>query len=142
MLRQTRQRTALRQALVEAGRPLSVEEMLESARRRVPGLGLRTVYRQVREMQEARELIGLDYPGQPVRYELPSPRGGHPHFICRACARVYDLPDDTPPVPYAAPPGFVIDGEEVVFYGYCPSCQPPAKPGTTAASGALPPASA
>lgn len=124
MIRQTRQRQAILGALREAARPLSLDEIFAAAKARAPGLGLRTVYRQVRELQAERLLLGVDYPGQPTRYEPPHPDGSHPHFICRACQKLFDLPGDTEPVRYAPPPGFVIDGEEVVFYGFCPSCAP------------------
>lgn len=86
MVRQTRQRTAIEQVLREAGRPLSPAEIYEAACRKQPNLGLRTVYRQIDSLKVAGRLCGVDYPGQPVRYELVGD-GHHSHFLCRSCKR-------------------------------------------------------
>ena len=48
MERSTRQRRAIREAFLEAGRPLSPQEVLELARKKVPSLGLATVYRTLK----------------------------------------------------------------------------------------------
>ena len=120
--RTTRQKVAILRALDAAGRALTVAEIHEAARGSVPGLGVRTVYRQVRELVDGGQLLGVDYPGQPLRYERPSPGGHHAHLVCRGCGRLFDLPGEPGPVPFQAPPGYVIDGEEVIFYGWCPEC--------------------
>src|SRR5579863_6007771 len=51
--RKTRQRQALTEILERADRPLSVEELLDAASRRVDGLGVATVYRAVSALLEA-----------------------------------------------------------------------------------------
>lgn len=110
--------------LQEAGRPLSWEEVLAGARARAPRVGERTVFRNLREMMDEMLLVRVYLPGQPTRYELPT--GEHrPHFICRKCGQVYQLPGETPEVMsgYTPPPGFTIEGEDVVFFGSCPACQ-------------------
>jgi hypothetical protein len=45
MIRNTKQRDAIHRAILEAGRPLSAAEVLTSACRYAPGLGIATVYR-------------------------------------------------------------------------------------------------
>lgn len=123
MIRQTRQRDAILRALREAGRPVTIVELHALARADVPRLGLRTVYRQVRDLVTEGVLVAVDYPGQPLRYEAVTTGVHRPHFICRQCEKVYvlniEIPDLNPP----EPPGFTIEGEEVVFYGICPACQ-------------------
>lgn len=121
MKRQTRQREAVLATLRTAGRALTAEELWAAARPRAPRLGLRTVFRQIREMVEDGQLVGLDYPGQPPRYELATQGGHHSHLVCRCCGKLWDLPGE-PKVTFTPPPGFVITGEEVVFYGRCPDC--------------------
>ena len=121
MIRKTRQHEAILSAIEEAGRPLTVKEILELGRKKSLRLGLRTVYRQVREMVSERRLVGLDYPGQPTRYEQADWRH-RPHFICSQCRKMFDFEEEAPEIPYNPPPGFTIEGEEVIFFGTCPEC--------------------
>lgn len=122
MIRQTRQRLAIEQVFQKEGRPLTPPEVFEGARRIVPQIGLRTVYRQLKDMTVEGLIVGVDYPGQPLRYEWVQ-YGHHAHFICRKCDRVYDLQTDVPDVKISAPAGFVITGQETVFYGICADCE-------------------
>ena len=120
-VRKTKQRQAILTALNEAIRPLSASEIYENGRRSSPGLGIRTVYRFIHDMVEEGKLVGLDYPGQPPRFELVH-RRHHPHFICRKCKKLFDFKKETSDVTYDPPAGFIIEGQEVTFYGTCPSC--------------------
>ena len=117
----TQQREAILNVLREVGRPLTREEILALGRRKMPRLGSATVNRAIREMTETFQVIGVEFPGQPRRYELPSERE-HPHFICRTCERVFDLPVAMQLPPVHAPKGFVVHGGEVIYSGTCPDC--------------------
>lgn len=118
--RNTRQKDAIRRVLAEARRPLSLEQVLQRARKHVPGLGERTVFRHLGEMTTEHILVKVYYPGQPPRYELPL-GGHHPHFICHDCSQVFVLPGETPELSkdYPAPAHLRLQGEEVVFFGRC-----------------------
>lgn len=129
MIRRTRQRLAIEEAFQREGRPLTPPEVFEGARRAVPRMGLRTVYRQIKDMAAEGLIVGVDYPGQPLRYEWVQ-QGHHSHFICRRCDRVYDLQIEVPDVRIDAPKGFSITGQETVFYGVCPSCSSQTEPAT------------
>lgn len=121
MERSTRQRRAIREAFLEAGRPLSPQEVLELARKKVPSLGLATVYRTLKGLVEEGFLTPVALPGEPFRYE-PAGREHHHHFLCRRCGRVYELLGCHPALQDHLPPGFLAEGHEVMVYGRCPEC--------------------
>ncbi len=122
LVAQTRQKTAIFSALRRAGRPLTRDEILARARTEVPRLGAATVDRTIREATKGMEMVGVEFPGQPRRYELPSAKGEHPHFICRTCGLVYDLPIAMKLPKVELPKGFVLTGGEVIYAGICKHC--------------------
>ncbi|MEY2999949.1 MAG: hypothetical protein RL648_163 [Verrucomicrobiota bacterium] len=121
MIRQTRQRLAIEAFLRAEDRPLSPHEIHRGAQRLVPSMGLRTVYRQLKDMSAEGLVVGVDYPGQPLRYERTG-AGHRAHFICHGCAKVYAWEAEVPDVEVRAPVGYMMTGQETVFYGYCPTC--------------------
>jgi Fur family ferric uptake transcriptional regulator len=121
VIRTTRQRLTIEEVFRKEARPLTPPEVFEGAKRILPQIGLRTVYRQLKDMATEGVVVGVDYPGQPLRYEWVS-NTHHAHFICRKCDRVFDLQVKVPDVKIKAPDGFQITGQETVFYGTCPKC--------------------
>ncbi|MGF1450639.1 MAG: Fur family transcriptional regulator [Opitutales bacterium] len=123
--RQTRQKEALERALSDAGRAKSMDDILREGRSHYPGLSERTVFRRLKELMAEGKLVRVYLPGHPARYEVPTHQH-RPHLVCRKCEQVYVLPAETPSLleNYPVPEGFSLEGEEVVFYGTCPECQP------------------
>lgn len=132
MERSTRQRTAIRDTLAEAGRPLLPQEILTFAHAQVPGLGIATVYRNLKALVEEGVLQPVDLPGQSTRYELAH-RAHHHHFQCKACQRVFDIHACPGDLSSLAPAGFVVDAHEINLYGLCRDCA--VKPGRRRAIG-------
>ena len=122
MTRNTRQKAAIRQALSEAGRPLSIEEILNVAQRQVDGLGLATVYRNLKSLLDEGWLVAVDLPGQTPRYEL-SGKGHHHHFQCRICGHVFELHNCSESFRHMVPDGFEVTSHEVLLFGRCASCR-------------------
>ncbi|MEN8661166.1 MAG: Fur family transcriptional regulator [Lentimonas sp.] len=120
-MQSTRQRVAIHNVLKEAERPLTRDEILSLGRQKIPKLGSATVDRAIREMRASFEIIGVEFPGQARRYELPAAHE-HPHFVCRICERVFDLPIRTQLPEIKAPRGYLITGGEVIYSGTCPEC--------------------
>jgi Fur family transcriptional regulator, ferric uptake regulator len=119
--RDTQQRRAIRAAIDDANRPLSPREVLDSARRGSPGLGIATVYRTLKTWVEEGGLTQVDLPGEPPRYEVTGKQHHH-HFHCRSCDRVYELQGCPEGLRALTPPGFSLESHEVVLYGRCAEC--------------------
>ncbi|HWP18921.1 MAG TPA: transcriptional repressor [Burkholderiaceae bacterium] len=127
MERHTRQRAAIRDALLEAGRPLLPQEVLEVAQRQAPGLGIATVYRNLRALVEEGQLQLVQLPGENPRFE-PVGRHHH-HFQCRRCERVFDVHACPGDLARLAPPGFRVEDHDLTLYGVCKECSDGASPG-------------
>lgn len=121
MERNTRQRGAIRRAFQRADRPLGTGEVLELARGEVGGLGIATVYRNIRTLANEGWLDVIELPGEVPRYEVRG-KGHHHHFRCRQCDRVYEVPGCVGSLSEIVPPGFSLESHELVLYGLCADC--------------------
>lgn len=120
-MRRTRQRAAIREAFESAGRPLGPEECLALARRAVPGLGLATVYRNVKQLVAAGWLRTVELPGSADRYEVAG-KDHHHHFHCRRCDALFEVDSCPGGLQAMAPGGFRVERHEVILYGVCDGC--------------------
>ena len=122
MQRDTSQRRAIRRALVDAGRPLGALEVLEASKGFAPGLGIATVYRNIKALLKAREISEVQLPGEPPRYEAAG-KDHHHHFRCERCEKVYELGGAClPDLKNALPRGFRVTSHEVLVHGVCAGC--------------------
>jgi Fur family ferric uptake transcriptional regulator len=121
--RRTRQKDAIRRAFSDADRPLSLEEALAAAQRHHGGLGIATVYRNIKAFVEDRWLTPVEVPGESTRYEV-SGKKHHHHFQCNDCGKLYELEDCVAPIKPRLPRGFRATGHEFFLYGICSSCTP------------------
>lgn len=85
------------------------------------GLGIATVYRNIRALEEQGWIVPVELPGEPPRYEVAG-KAHHHHFHCRACDRVYEVPDCPADFTDITPSGFVLEEHEFVLYGRCADC--------------------
>ncbi len=125
--RYTASRRALVQALLKAGRPLTISEILAG----VAGMPQSSAYRNLTVLCDAgvaRRLPGMDDLG---RFELAEDLSGHHHHvICADCGTVVDfaasdrleraLLEASRLV--AEQTGFDISGHRLDFDGRCPNC--------------------
>jgi Fe2+ or Zn2+ uptake regulation protein len=121
--RATPQRLVIQGTLVELGRHVSAEQLLEAVSERLPNVSLPTIYSALEALGEA----GL------VR-RVPAARGRalydarpaeHHHLVCRRCGAVQDLEAHVslePALRLATKQGFAADGAEVVVHGLCANC--------------------
>ncbi len=128
MQRTTRQRQAIYSTIAKAPGPLSPREILESAQNEVPALGIATVYRNLRLLEDAGQIARVELPGQVPRYE-PAGLEHHHHFVCTACSRVFNVLACTEQLKRLVPPGFVLRHHEITLYGLCCDCKDKEIPG-------------
>ncbi len=121
--RKTQQREAILQVIAEAAGPLSVPEIHERATEKLDSVGIATIYRTLKLLQENEQIQTVILPSGESRFESAN-HGHHEHFQCRTCTRVFDVHTCSLPKTRGAtlPGGFVIEDHEITFYGTCPEC--------------------
>lgn len=119
--RTTRQKEAIRSVLEEQDHPLLPDEIHRIALKCVPSLGIATVYRTLKVLQEKGQVCCVEIPGQPPRYERAD-KGHHHHFHCQVCRHVFDLDKCVEGLQKLAPRGFKVTDHEIILYGICKSC--------------------
>jgi Fur family ferric uptake transcriptional regulator len=121
MERITKQSTAILNAIQAAQRPLLAPEILEAAALEVPGMGMATVYRNIKSLVDNGMLTTVHLPGENPRYE-PSHHHHHHHFHCTRCDKVFDVHDCPGDMQQLAPKGFTVESHEITLYGACETC--------------------
>jgi len=119
--RNTRQKRAIESVLRTHSNPLSPAEILEFALKEVPGLGIATVYRSLKALSAGGQVVSVEIPGEPPRYERAD-KGHHHHFLCRECGEVFDLKTCLHGIKKMAPPQFRVEDHEIILYGACKDC--------------------
>lgn len=119
--RTTKQKEAIRAVLATQEGPLMPDEIHALALKVVPSLGIATVYRSLKTLQDEGMVRCVEIPGQSPRYER-SDKGHHHHFLCQKCHTVFDLEKCVEGIKKLVPPGFRITDHEIILHGLCKSC--------------------
>ena len=121
--RNTKQFETIRSIITNAGRPLSIDEMQKSALEELDSIGLRTVYRAVRRMEEMDEIQSIKVQGRADRYELSCIASSHHHhFHCTACDRLFDIHGCPGGLSDLLPKGFQMANHDILLTGTCDTC--------------------
>ncbi|QTW19998.1 Fur family transcriptional regulator [Comamonas kerstersii] len=121
MQRSTKQRAAIDSVLRHIGRPLSPQEILSLAQRQLPSLGIATVYRAIKQMEQEKLIKEVHLPGRPPLYEAGH-LDHHHHFQCKVCSKVFDFEGCPGNLAEFAPSGFLVESHEITLYGVCADC--------------------
>jgi Fur family ferric uptake transcriptional regulator len=117
----TQQKVVLGDVFERAKRPLKPREICEEARKKLPSLGIATVYRFIRQFVSDGYVRPVEIPGVAPHYERAARRHHH-FFLCRQCRRLFELIGCLRGVKSLAPPGFYVQEHEIVLYGDCAAC--------------------
>lgn len=85
----TKQRKLIHQIICDSPMHLSAEEIYFEAKKQCPSIAVGTVYRNLNLMVEEGEILKIEAPGQPVRFDKNT--HPHEHFFCGSCGRLFDL---------------------------------------------------
>ena len=123
-LRNTRQRSAILDYLRHTTSHPTAEQVHRAVRRRIPSLGLATVYRNLEKLVERGLAIRFEGPDGRRRYDADT--RPHYHIVCTRCGRVGDvhtqkLEIDIQRLEKAT--DYQITGFELELRGLCPKCR-------------------
>jgi Fur family ferric uptake transcriptional regulator len=123
-----RKRRAVQQEVVHeilrnSARPLLPADILRIAEGLGQRLGVATVYRALRALLDAREIVSVFIQDGPARYELVE-SGHHHHFLCQRCRTVFDISGCLGREAFAGmvPDDFLMEGHELTLHGLCADC--------------------
>ena len=123
-IRKTNQREGVYQVLKASSGPLTPQEILIQAQKITANVGIATIYRTLKLLAEANEIISVTLPDGQSRYELAH-LNHHHHFKCRTCLQIYDL--EHCPIELGKnillPNGFKMEGHEITLFGVCFKCR-------------------
>ncbi len=123
-MRITNQRQVILEELRSVKSHPTANEVYDMVRRRLPRIGLGTVYRNLELLADCDVIKKLKVGGEQKRFDgNPSP---HYHIRCTGCGRVddVDLPRNQAMDEEAArSTGYAVTGHHVEFTGQCAECR-------------------
>ena len=117
--RATLARIAVLDALLDAGRSLSHQEVLQVID---PPLDRVTAYRVLDWLEEVGIAHRVNAADRILRFSISPQPHCHAHFQCERCGRVFCLPEAVPPLPESLPAGFLLHEVEMTVKGMCADC--------------------
>ena len=124
-LKSTRQRERIVHDFFDAGRHLSAEELYHRIRTEDRGIGLVTVYRTLKLLQEAGLATGRQFGGTYTRFDPNPADRPHDHLICTRCGKIQEYADPSLHAlreKVARSRGFTVTEHRLELYGFCRDC--------------------
>jgi Fur family ferric uptake transcriptional regulator len=93
-LKTTHQREAIVDAFLRRSGHVALEDLLADARKNHPSVGLATVYRTAKLMEEAGLAASRQFGSGQTLYEVAGGRAHHDHLICESCGYIVEFESD------------------------------------------------
>lgn len=128
IIRNTKQRNLLLECFNNnKDRHLTVEEIYDIAKSIDSNIGIATVYRNVKLLEEQGVIKKIELPDFLLAYEMCAYKSehSHHHLICRKCGKIVDFEEDLLEAiekKIKDTKDFTITDHKVIFYGYCKMC--------------------
>ncbi len=97
-----------------------VETILAMVKDKLPGIGVATVYRNLRALVGEGRVVTLETSLGSIHYDADV--SDHAHFVCRDCGRISDLFIGSPLTEKVKTFGYKVEQEKSILYGLCPDC--------------------
>jgi len=126
MIRLTTQRHIILEELSKVKTHPTASELYDMVRKRLPRIGLGTVYRNLELMADSGMILKIEVGGTQKRFDATT--DAHYHIRCSACGKVDDI--DVPVInelvtQAAGTTAYLILGHHIEFTGICKTCQNP-----------------
>lgn len=123
----TGQRKAVLEVMREnRGTHLTAEEVLHAARRKVPNIGIATVYRTLERFAALDILYKTIFDEGKYRYELSDITvHQHLHILCVGCGKIFEVEEGLLDglEQHLEKKGFEIVNHQLTIYAYCSDCR-------------------
>ncbi len=124
MIRLTTQRQIILEELSKVKTHPTASELYDMVRKRLPRIGLGTVYRNLELMADSGMILKIEVGGTQKRFDATTTE--HYHIRCSVCGKVDDI--DVPVIKElvaqaADTTPYLILGHHVEFTGICNTCQ-------------------
>ncbi len=120
--RMTKQKQAVYDTLCSTNTHPTAEWIYEECRKKLPNIGLGTVYRNLQVLLSEGKIQELNYGKAQSHFDGNA--DPHYHFVCEKCGRILDIPLEGKGLSQdllAAVPGKVT-GHRLECYGICENC--------------------
>jgi len=121
--RNTLQRKLIFNAVKELNTHATAEQVLKYVIKQHPTISKATVYRNLNQMVQAGELVGIGSPYSSTHYDHEL--HDHYHFVCDLCKQIFDMEADLSDIcnRFENTDGFDVASYSISFHGLCWSCK-------------------
>lgn len=117
----TRQRRLILDLMRQSPRHMTADEIFAQARQQMPSIARGTVYRNLKLMEQAREIARLEMPQGPDRYDKTSTP--HGHLYCDGCGDLQDIPVVGLVKEIENAIGTEVRSYQLTIHYLCPACR-------------------
>jgi Fur family ferric uptake transcriptional regulator len=125
-LHESKTRDLVVDTFLSADAHLDLAAILKKVRAKDPGVGMATVYRTMRLLEEAGLVQARDFGSGSTLYELAMGRGHHDHLVCENCAQIIEFvsePIERLQEEVAEKHGFELRRHRHELFGLCQDCR-------------------
>ena len=123
----TRPRELIAQEFIKQQSHVSVEDLFQAIRKKDPQIGLATVYRTLKLLQDFGLVKAHYFGGSQTVFEAEDePENHHDHLICDQCHRIEEFTNpqiESLQESVARKHGFKLTHHRMELYGICQNCE-------------------